>query len=591
MANKLILIVLLSAIAQASLDDVFYGEYKFSEEPLKKVNLLPPIRNNNLPHLCHASWAFAITSVMSALFNKAKKGAFPEVVLSPQMLIQTRPKEVGFSCNEGLNGTIEQVLDNLKVKGVSDEGCNNFHGNDTHADGNKLAECQDCHNGEDQNKDSVCEFVPYESHKLKSYRKIVSTQTNEKDKNEDLKAQVIKSLNDNGPLLCRMEFSSNLFKFRTKNWSFWEDKGNELKSWFMVTGYSKTLIPDKQILIVQTSFGENVGYNGNVVLELKNGENPLNIFTECYELIINPETEVIKLSNSLPSYHSILKKVKSIRGRSRISLNQGLRASFSTENYNEGIQLLKEATPVDWRNHEGRNYLTYTKNQHIPIYCGSCWSQAAVSLLADKLNIDRIRNGKHFPKTNLAVQAIINCKVGGSCFGGDTSLLFQKAKTFKIPVETCATYQSKNPKEFSCSPADVCSLNTPTEKIVYDKFSGVTVKSYKRVRGADFMKAELANGPIACGFQVTEKFVSFFNDSKGKVKIWTEGYNFVAPNHEIEVVGWGVHEESKIEYWIVRNSWGKEWGDNGFFYIEAGKNLLGFESECTSAEVEYIPFE
>eukprot|EP00607_Mallomonas_marina_P005801 CAMPEP_0182437008 /NCGR_PEP_ID=MMETSP1167-20130531/84747_1 /TAXON_ID=2988 /ORGANISM="Mallomonas Sp, Strain CCMP3275" /LENGTH=806 /DNA_ID=CAMNT_0024629759 /DNA_START=166 /DNA_END=2587 /DNA_ORIENTATION=+ len=60
-------------------------------------------------------------------------------------------------------------------------------------------------------------------------------------------------------------------------------------------------------------------------------------------------------------------------------------------------------------------------------------------------------------------------------------------------------------------------------------------------------------------------------------------------NHCAQIVG--VDTTRVIPYWIVRNSWGTDWGEQGFIYIEFGVNACQITSEVTYVEPSVEPLE
>lgn len=57
-------------------------------------------------------------------------------------------------------------------------------------------------------------------------------------------------------------------------------------------------------------------------------------------------------------------------------------------------------------------------------------------------------------------------------------------------------------------------------------------------------------------------------------------------NHAVLAVGYG-HQDGK-DYWIVKNSWGDQWGDDGYFKIQRGVNMCGI-AVCNSFPNDVYP--
>lgn len=55
-------------------------------------------------------------------------------------------------------------------------------------------------------------------------------------------------------------------------------------------------------------------------------------------------------------------------------------------------------------------------------------------------------------------------------------------------------------------------------------------------------------------------------------------------NHAVQIVGYD--RTAEIPHYIVRNSWGKDFGENGYMYISIGGNTCGLANEVVSLDVK-----
>jgi cathepsin X len=243
-------------------------------------------------------------------------------------------------------------------------------------------------------------------------------------------------------------------------------------------------------------------------------------------------------------------------------------------------------TDWDWRNVSGTNLVTSNLNQHLPIYCGSCWAHGALSSVADRIKI--ARRGA-WPDVVLSVQAVLNCgQSAGTCDGGDDAAVYDYMASAGVPDMTCQAYAAT---DFACA-ADgsaVCKTcppgGVPCEVIRAapartDRGGGAytnwKVGAHNGVSGEAAMMAEIyARGPISCGIDA------------GPIENYTSGIFMdtgdTAIDHIISVAGWGVDAGTGVKFWHVRNSWGTPWGERGWLRLQRGVNALGVESACNWA--------
>ncbi|KAL9652553.1 hypothetical protein ABK040_000123 [Willaertia magna] len=203
--------------------------------------------------------------------------------------------------------------------------------------------------------------------------------------------------------------------------------------------------------------------------------------------------------------------------------------------------------------------------------CGSCWAFSASAALADRFCI--ASNGK--VNTVLSPEYMLECDTSNlGCEGGYLSYTWSFLTTVGTVPDTCAPYISGNGKVLGKCPGKTSTSKCPSGNANLSLYK-VKKGTAKGIRGAAAIQNEIiANGPVQSGFTVYEDFMSY------KSGVYTHKTGKQLGGHAIKIIGWGVL--NGVDYWIIANSWGTDWGINGYFYMKRGTNECGVEQDVWS---------
>ncbi|EDO45852.1 predicted protein [Nematostella vectensis] len=225
----------------------------------------------------------------------------------------------------------------------------------------------------------------------------------------------------------------------------------------------------------------------------------------------------------------------------------GLKLKKHAESQPKGATFLPPANvkvvdSIDWRS---KGYVTPVKNQG---QCGSCWAFSTTGAL----------EGQHFRKTgklvSLSEQNLVDCsgKYGNNgCEGGLMDNAFQYIKeNGGIDTEKSYPYLAKD---------GVCHYNKSAIGAKDTGFVDIPTGDENALQ-----QALASVGPISIAIDASQSTFHFYHQG-----VYDDpDCSSTRLDHGVLAVGYGTDDGK--DYWLVKNSWGPSWGEEG--YIKIARN-------------------
>jgi len=205
------------------------------------------------------------------------------------------------------------------------------------------------------------------------------------------------------------------------------------------------------------------------------------------------------------------------------------------------------ATSVDW---VAKGAVTPVKNQGS---CGSCWAFSTTGAIEGRYFIAKGQ------LNSLSEQDLVDCsKQNSGCNGGLMDYAFEFVEgNGGLCSEEDYPYLARS--HWFCQESG-CTMNDP-------------ISTYRDVRAStSALEAAVSDGPVAIAIEADQ---SSFQQYSGGVLTASCGSSL---DHGVLAVGFGT--DGSNDYWKVKNSWGSDWGENGYIRLCRNCNANNGKGQC-----------